>query len=571
MPALPDAVEGQVVTRFPPEPSGYLHVGHIKAAMLNNFYARHYKGKLLLRFDDTNPRKERAEFEEAIIEDLSTLGIVPDMVSHTSDFFPLIITYARKMLHEGNAYMDDSTSDAMFEQRKTFQPSPRRETPVHENLARFEDMLNKVEEGRGWCMRAKLDYQSKNKCCMDPVMFRHVEEPHNRTGTTYKAYPTYDFACPIVDAVEGVTHAMRTTEYKDRDEQYAWIARLLGVREVHVVEFARMNFQFTALSKRQLNKLVDDEMVSGWDDPRFPTVRAVMRRGVSLDALRTFILSQGASKRITDMEWDKLWATNKKVIDKVCPRFTAVSDEGKVMLQLQGEGVPSAAAYRTVPLHPKNADVGTKSVPFTSAVWLERDDADMLAAAEEVTLMKWCNAIVESIEKDPAGNVTAVKATLNPSGDVRSTSKKLTWVPAVPTTVPLTLREFDVLLTAERLEEGQDISTVFNTASIADTQAVGEPALSSVKAGDILQLERRGYFRVDTPPKVLHDGSFAPALLFNIPSGKEKAMSKLSNALTRTDHATVEARRAAATAKRLAAGGGAKKEKKEKKEKKGGK
>jgi len=474
-------------------------------------------------------------------------------VSHTSDFFPVILEYALKMLSDGNAYMDDSTSEEMFQQRAEGLASPHREDAVADNLARFELMLNAKEEGRPWCMRAKLDFEAKNKCLRDPVMFRHVEEPHNRTGTKYMAYPTYDFACPIVDAIEGVSHAMRTTEYRDRDDQYAWIARLLGVREVCVVEFARMNFQFTALSKRKLAELADNGFVSGWDDPRFPTVRAVMRRGITLEALREFILSQGASKRITDMEWDKFWATNKKVIDKVCPRFTAVSAEAKTLLTLTGEGCPADGVpeFRTAALHPKHKEVGNKSVPFASRVWLETDDVALCAVGEEVTLMKWGNAVITAIAKE-GDFITGVAATLKPDGDVRSTEKKLTWVSDVAGLVPIVIREFDVLITKARLEEGDDIKAVFNQNSIADTRGIAEPAMANVAVGDILQLERRGYCRVDSVAGVGADGKLQPMVLFNIPSGKEKSMSTLSSKITRTDHATLDERRAAATADRIA-------------------
>jgi glutamyl-tRNA synthetase len=462
----------------------------------------------------------------------------------------VILEYALKMVSDGNAYMDDSTSNEMFTQRAEGLPSPHREDSVADNLARFDLMLNTKEEGRPWCMRAKLDYLNKNKCLRDPVMFRHVEEPHNRTGSTYMAYPTYDFACPIVDAIEGVSHAMRTTEYKDRDDQYAWIGRLLGVRQVHVVEFARMNFQFTALSKRKLAELADNGFVEGWADPRFPTVRAVMRRGVTLEALREFILSQGASKRITDMEWDKFWATNKKVIDKVCPRYTAVSAETKTLLTLSGEGVPAEGIpeFRTAALHPKNAAVGTKSVPFARELWLEADDAALLAEGEEVTLMKWCNAVITGITKE-GGVITGVSGVLKPEGDVRTTEKKLTWVSAVPGLVPIVMREFDVLITKARLEEGDDIKAVFNQNSIADTRGIAEPAMANAAVGDILQLERRGYYRVDSVPSASGEGDL---VLFNIPSGKEKSMSTLSSKITRTDHATLDDRRNAATAERIA-------------------
>jgi glutamyl-tRNA synthetase len=313
MPALEGAEMGKVVTRFPPEPSGYMHIGHVKAVLLNNYYARHYQGKLIIRFDDTNPSKEKEEFEANIIADLATMGVVGDHVSHTSDFFDVIIDYARKMLAEGKAYMDDTLQEQMRAERGDGVESARKHASIAENQARFELMMGGGPEGSKWCMRANFDMSDPNKACRDPVLFRCVDTPHHRTGTKYKAYPTYDFACPIVDSLEGVTHALRTLEYKDRDRQFELIQQALGVRRVRIHEFSRLNFQYTLLSKRKLTWFADNKFVDGWYDPRFPTVQGIIRRGLTVDALREFILSQGASKRVLDMEWDKIWAINKKV------------------------------------------------------------------------------------------------------------------------------------------------------------------------------------------------------------------------------------------------------------------
>ncbi|CAE6531122.1 unnamed protein product, partial [Rhizoctonia solani] len=270
---LPDAVKGQVITRFPPEPSGYLHIGHAKAAILNQYFARMYEGKLIVRFDDTNPSKERSEFQETILEDLKLLGIEPDILTHTSDYFDKLYEYGVQMIKSGKAYADDTGVEQMREERTNGIASKHRDDPVEENLKRFEEMKSGSTEGARWCIRAKISVDDPNKALRDPVIYRCNTTPHHITGDKWKIYPTYDFACPIVDSIEGVTHALRTNEYRDRNPQYAWMIEALGLRKVIVWDFSRINFIYTLLSKRKLHWFVDEKLVSGWDDPRFPTVR----------------------------------------------------------------------------------------------------------------------------------------------------------------------------------------------------------------------------------------------------------------------------------------------------------
>jgi glutamyl-tRNA synthetase len=289
---LPGAEEGKVCTRFPPEPSGYLHIGHAKAALLNQYFAQKYKGKLIIRFDDTNPSKEKDEFIESILKDLKTLGVVGDVITYTSDYFDQLQEAAEKLIREGKAYVDDTPQEQMRNERMEGIESKHRNNTVEQNLALWKELLAGTPKGITSCLRGKLDMQALNKTLRDPVYYRCNPTPHHRVGSKYKAYPTYDFACPYVDAIEGVTHALRSSEYHDRNDQYYRILQDLGLRKVHVWDFSRVNMVYTLLSKRKLQWFVDNGWVEGWDDPRFPTVQGIQRHGLTVEALKEWILSQ---------------------------------------------------------------------------------------------------------------------------------------------------------------------------------------------------------------------------------------------------------------------------------------
>ncbi|EPY53432.1 glutamate-tRNA ligase [Schizosaccharomyces cryophilus OY26] len=509
---LPDAIDGKVVTRFPPEPSGYLHIGHAKAALLNEYFAKKYHGKLIVRFDDTNPSKENVEFQDAILEDVALLGIKPDVVTYTSDYMDHIHDLCIEMIKSGQAYADDTEVEQMRAERNEGIPSRYRERPAEESLAIFAEMDKGSDLGLKNCIRAKISYENPNKALRDPVIYRCNLLPHHRTGTKYKAYPTYDFACPIVDSLEGVTHALRTTEYRDRNPMYQWMLKAMNLRKVHVWEFSRMNFVRTLLSKRKLTALVDHGLVWGWDDPRFPTVRGVRRRGMTIDALQQYIISQGPSKNILTLDWTSFWATNKKIIDPNAPRHTAVAEEGLVKATLTNG--PEAVYTKERLKHKKNPSLGNRNVVYSRDVLIEQADASALKKDEEVTLMDWGNAFVKEITRDESGKVTALKLELHLEGDFKKTEKKVTWLADTHDKVLADLVDFDYLITKDKLEEDDDYKEFLTPQTEFHTSVFADNAVKDLKKGDIVQIERKGYFIVDTP----FDGN--GITFFNIPDGK---------------------------------------------------
>uniref|UniRef100_A0AAR2LRU5 Bifunctional glutamate/proline--tRNA ligase n=1 Tax=Pygocentrus nattereri TaxID=42514 RepID=A0AAR2LRU5_PYGNA len=436
---LPGAEMGKVVVRFPPEASGYLHIGHAKAALLNQHYQINFKGKLIMRFDDTNPEKEKEDFEKVILEDVAMLQIKPDQFTYTSDHFPTILRLAEQLLQEAKAYIDDTPPDVMKQEREQRIESRHRNNSVEKNMQMWKEMKAGTDYGQTCCMRAKIDMSSNNGCMRDPTLYRCKNAPHPRTRSTYKVYPTYDFACPIVDSIEGVTHALRTTEYHDRDEQFYWVIDALRLRKPYIWEYARLNLNNTVLSKRKLTWFVDQGYVDGWDDPRFPTVRGVLRRGMTVEGLKQFIAAQGGSRSVVNMEWDKIWAFNKKVIDPIAPRYTALQSSQVVPISIPGAKEELKEAAK----HPKNANVGMKQVWYGPKVFVEGADAE-----------------------------------------------------------------------------------TFSEGETTEEMMLGDPCLKDVKKGDIIQLQRRGFYICDQPyePVSPHSCKESPCVLLYIPDGHTKEM-----------------------------------------------
>ncbi|XP_043720291.1 glutamate--tRNA ligase, cytoplasmic [Telopea speciosissima] len=514
---LPDAKIGEVCLRFAPEPSGYLHIGHSKAALLNQYFAQRYQGRMIIRFDDTNPSKESNEFVDNLLKDIETLGIKYEKVTYTSDYFPQLMEMAERLIHQGKAYVDDTPREQMQKERMDGIESKFRNNSPEKNLELWKEMIAGSDRGLQCCLRGKLDMQDPNKSLRDPVYYRCNPVPHHRIGSKYKIYPTYDFACPFVDAFEGISHALRSSEYHDRNAQYYRILEDMGLRKVHIYEFSRLNMVYTLLSKRKLLWFVQNGKVDGWDDPRFPTVQGIVRRGLKIEALIQFILEQGASKNLNLMEWDKLWTINKKIIDPICPRHTAVVEEQRVMLTLM-DG-PEKPFVRIIPRHKKYEGAGSKATTYTKKIWIDHADALCVSQSEEITLMDWGNVITKEIVKDQDGNVTGLVGALHLEGSVKTTKLKLTWLPVMDELVNLSLFEFDYLITKKKLEEGEDFLDVLNPCTKKETAALGDSNMRNLKRGEVIQLERKGYFRCDVP----FIRSSKPIVLFAIPDGRQQA------------------------------------------------
>uniref|UniRef100_A0A8C5B6W1 Glutamate--tRNA ligase n=1 Tax=Gadus morhua TaxID=8049 RepID=A0A8C5B6W1_GADMO len=521
---LPGAEMGKVVVRFPPEASGYLHIGHAKAALLNQHYQVTFKGKLIMRFDDTNPEKEKEDFEKVILEDVAMLQITPDQFTYTSDHFPVILKMGEQLLTEGKAYIDNTPPEQMKLEREQRTESANRSNSVEKNLKMWAEMKAGSEAGQCCCMRAKIDMASNNGCLRDPTLFRCKNAAHPRTGTTYRVYPTYDFACPIVDSLEGVTHALRTTEYHDRDDQFYWVIDALRLRKPYIWEYARLNLNNTVLSKRKLTWFVDQGYVDGWDDPRFPTVRGVLRRGMTVEGLKQFIAAQGGSRSVVNMEWDKIWAFNKKVIDPVAPRYTALSKSYVVPVAVSD----AVEEMKMAAKHPKNTEVGMKEVWYGPKVLVDGADAETFSVGEVVTFINWGNLIITKINKDAGGKVSSLEARLNLENTDFKKTTKITWLTDTQRAplLPAVCINYLHLITKPVLGKEEDFKAFINKESKLEEQMLGDPCLKDLKKGDVIQLQRRGFYICDQPYEPISPNSCkeSPCVLLYIPDGHTKEM-----------------------------------------------
>ncbi|CAH1731165.1 unnamed protein product [Aphis gossypii] len=548
---LPGAEMGKVVVRFPPEASGYLHIGHAKAALLNQHYQLAFNGRLIMRFDDTNPAKEKEDFEKVILEDVDMLKIKPDIFTYTSDHFDKMLDICENgMLKEGLAYVDDTDGDKIRLEREQRIDSINRNNSIEKNLELWKQMVLGTEIGQKCCVRAKIDMQSANGCLRDPTIYRCKPEHHPRTGDKYKVYPTYDFACPIVDSLEGVTHCLRTTEYTDRDAQYYWFcdALKLGTRNhetrPYVWSYSRLNMTNTVLSKRKLTWFVEQGHVDGWDDPRMPTVRGVLRRGMQVEALKQFIVAQGSSRTVTAMQWDKIWSLNRGIIDLIAPRHTTLllsnsNKENAVLsyppVEVVVEDVKKAYKIDNVPRHPKNSQLGLKNCVWAAPkILIDYSDAELLEAGRHATFINWGNLLINRIERNQDNKIEKIYAVSDLGNTDFKSTIKVTWLPStdnseseevLPILVPVVCVYFDHLISKAVLAKDDDFKDYLNTENSRwELQMLGDSELKDIKKGDVIQLQRRGYFICDSTyqPFSIHTGKETPLVLFNIPDGHTK-------------------------------------------------
>lgn len=519
---LPGAEMGKVVVRFPPEASGYLHIGHAKAALLNAHYQVTFKGKLIMRFDDTNPEKEKEDYEKVILEDVAMLEIKPDLFTFTSDHFDTILEKCEFLLKSGVAFVDDTEPEVMKNEREQRTESKNRNNSIEKNWQMWEEMKKGTDYGKNCCVRAKIDMKSDNGCLRDPTLYRCKSMPHPRTGSKYNVYPTYDFACPIVDSIEGVTHALRTTEYHDRDDQFFWILDALNMRKPYIYEYSRLNMTNTVLSKRKLTWFVEQGIVDGWDDPRMPTVRGILRRGLTVEGLKQFIVAQGSSRSVVVMEWDKIWAFNKKVIDPIAPRFNAVEKENCVPVTVEGAVYGKLQVAR----HPKNPELGTKDLFVGPNLLVDKMDADLMNVGENVTFINWGNLRVTDVQRNEVGEVKHVFAKQNLEDKDYKKTLKVTWILShtEQPLIPCMCIYYDHLISKPVLGKDEDFKNFLNDNTKIVVEMLGDSLLANLKKGDIIQIQRKGFFICDEPydsSSLRYTSREGPLVLISIPDGSK--------------------------------------------------
>ena len=505
---------GRVCTRFPPEPNGYLHVGHAKSIAINFGLAEEFGGKCNLRFDDTNPTKEETEYVEAIIEDVRWLGgDFDDRIFYASDYFRQLYDWAVELIKKGKAFVCDLSSDQVREMRGTLtepgQNSPYRDRSIEENLDLFARMKKGEFPDGSRTLRAKIDMASPNLNMRDPVMYRILHAEHHRTGNEWCIYPMYDWAHGQSDSIEGITHSICTLEFENHRPLYDWYLEQLGVFRPQQLEFDRLNLTYTVMSKRKFLQLVQQGIVEGWDDPRMPTISGMRRRGYSPQGLRNFARSLGVSKTNGITELEKLEYYIREDLNKTALRVMSVLRPLKLVLTNYPEG---QVEWMEAVNNPEDATAGTRSVPFSRELWIEQDDFretppkgyHRLYPGNEVRLRYGYIIKCHDVVKDPAtGEITEVHCTYDPetrSGQhTRKVKSTIHWISAAHA-VPIEVRLYDKLFTVENpneTPEGADFTTFINPKSLDVVAGKAEPSLKNARPGDRYQFERLGYFCAD--------------------------------------------------------------------------
>jgi glutaminyl-tRNA synthetase len=504
---------GRVHTRFPPEPNGYLHIGHAKSICLNYGIARDYNGKFNLRFDDTNPTKEEQEYVDSIIEDVKWLGAdFEDRILYASDYFEQMYDYAVQLIKKGRAYVDDLDNETMREYRGTVtQPgkeSPFRNRSVEENLELFDKMRKgKFKEGEK-VLRAKIDMSSPNMLLRDPVMYRIIHASHHRTGDKWCIYPTYDWAHGLEDSIEGITHSICTLEFEVHRPLYDWFLDELGVYHPQQIEFARLNLSYTVMSKRKLLELVEQGLVDGWDDPRMPTISGFRRRGYTPEAIWNFSELIGVAKRDALTDISLLEYAIREDLNKNAQRAMAVLKPIKVIITNFPEG---KSEFLEAVNNPENPEAGKRQITFSREVFIDSDDFmenppkgyHRLIPGGEVRLKYAYIIKCEEVIKDETGKIIELKCTYDPETKSGGTSTKkvkgtIHWVNAQDA-IDAEVRLYDRLFTIENPGTVDNWLDYINPDSLKIIEnAKVEPSLKKAKPLDKFQFERLGYFCVDS-------------------------------------------------------------------------
>jgi glutaminyl-tRNA synthetase len=508
-----------VWTRFPPEPNGYLHIGHAKAICLDFGLADEFGGGTNLRFDDTNPEKEETEYVESIQEDVRWLGFQWENLLYASDYFEQLYQFAVQLITKGKAYVDDLTADEVRKFRGTLtepgKESPHRNRSVEENLDLFERMRKGEFPDGSRCLRAKIDMASPNLNMRDPVMYRILRAEHHRTGNKWCIYPLYDFAHGQSDSIEKITHSMCTLEFEDHRPLYNWYIEQLGIFPSQQIEFDRLNLTYTLLSKRKLLQLVREGRVRGWDDPRMPTLSGIRRRGYTPEAIRNFVGNIGVTKTNGTIELAMLEHFVREDLNRRALRVMAVLKPLKVVIENYPEGqVEEMPAIN----NPEDASAGSRKVPFSRELYIEQDDFRedppkgyfRLSPGKEVRLRYGYFITAQSVVKNAQGEVVEVRCTYDPATrggnapDGRKVKSTIHWVSAAHA-VDAEARLYDTLFAnpdPNDVPEGKDFTANLNPNSLeVVSHAKVEPSLKNSKAGERYQFERLGYFCVDPDTK----------------------------------------------------------------------
>lgn len=504
--------------RFPPEPNGYLHIGHTKAICINFGLGEKYNAPVNLRFDDTNPEKEEQEFVDSIKEDVAWLGFKWDQEVYASDYFQQLYEWAVQMIKDGKAYVDEQPSEVITEQRKNPTEdgveSPYRNRPIEESLELFERMKNGEFEEGSMSLRAKIDMTSPNMNMRDPVMYRILKRPHHRTGENWKIYPMYDWAHGESDYIEQISHSLCSLEFENHRPLYDWYldqvyddSKLRNKQR----EFARMNVSYMITSKRKLQRLVQEGITTGWDDPRMPTVSGLRRKGYTPTAIRNFIDRVGVSKRENLIDIQLLEFFVREDLNKISKRVMTVIDPVKLIIENYPEGQEE---WLETENNPEDENAGTRKIPFSRELYIEREDFKeeannkffRLKLGGEVRLKSAYIIKAERVEKDENGNITTIYATYDEKSksgsgteeSLRKVKGTLHWVSALHA-IPVEVRIYDRLFTVEQpdAEKEVDFLEFINPESLKVVQGFAEPALKDVAVGEPLQFQRIGYFTKD--------------------------------------------------------------------------